>query len=107
MCKIELESIGRDIILKPIEIVMRDQAPDSIEEINFNLIVKLHPIDGTHCVLAIRRYGGEAYYFDSFGIEAPPIYLEEYIDLGSDERIREYAESYCSVYCLFMIYLID
>ena len=108
---------------------MRDQTPDSIRETtspigeagslmvkhgrspisetNFNIIVKLHPTEGTHWVLVIRREGGPVYYFDSFDVETPPLFLEEYVDLGSDERIQQYDESYCGAYCLYMIYLID
>ena len=101
---------------------MRDQTPDSIGEgtkslvpqpasqitnPNSNIIVNLHPTDGTHWVLVIRREGGPVYYFDSFGVETSPLFLDEYVDLGSNERIQQYDESYCGAYCLFMIYLID
>ena len=74
---------------------MRDQAPSGVNEINFNIFVNLHPTNCTHWVLVIRREGVESYYFDSFGVETPPLFLEEYVDLGSDERIQEYDESYC------------
>ena len=47
------------------------------------------------------------YYFDSFGVETPPLFLEEYFDLGSNERIKQYDEPFCGAYCLYMIYLID
>ena len=47
------------------------------------------------------------YYFDSFGVEIPALFLEEYVDLGSNERIQQYDESDCGAYCLYMIYLID
>ena len=47
------------------------------------------------------------YYFDSFGVETPPLFLEEYVDLGSNERVQHFDESYCWAYCLYMIYLID
>ena len=47
------------------------------------------------------------YYFDSFGVETPPLVLEEYVDLVSNERIQQYDESYGGAYCLYMIYLID
>ena len=47
------------------------------------------------------------YYFDSFGVETPPLFLEEYVDLGSNERIQQYDESNCGAYCLYMICLID
>ena len=67
--------IGKDISLRPIEIVMRDETP--IGEPNFNLIVNLHPTDGTHWVLVIRREGVPVHYFDSFGVETPPLFLEE------------------------------
>ena len=48
---------------------MRDQKPNSIKDPNFNIIINLHPSDGTHWVLIIRREGGPIYYFDSFGVE--------------------------------------
>ena len=47
------------------------------------------------------------YYFDSFGVMTPPLFLEEYVDLGSNERQREYDESCCGAYCLYVIYLFD
>ena len=78
-----------------------------LSEPNSNIIVNLHPTEGTHWVLVIRREGGPTYYFDSFGVETPPFFLEEYVDLGSNERIQQYDESYCGAYCLYMIYLID
>ena len=86
---------------------MRDENPKTIRELNFNIIVNLHPTNGTHWVLVIRREGGPVYYFDSFGVETPTLSLEEYVDLGSNERIQQYDESYCGAYCLYMIYLID
>ena len=78
-----------------------------IVNLHFNIIVNLHPTEGTHWVLVIRREGCPTYYFDSFGVETPPLFLEEYVDLGSNERIQQYDESYCGAYCLYMIYLID
>ena len=68
---------------------------------------RLHPTDGTHWVLVIRREGGPVYYFDSFRVETPPLFLEEYVDLGSNARIQQYDESYCGDYCLYMILLIE
>ena len=67
MSNIKIEDIGRDISLTPIEIVMRDQKPDNTIDPNFNIIINLHPTNGTHWVLLIRREGGPEYYFDSFG----------------------------------------
>ena len=55
MSNIRIEDIGKDISLTPIGIVMRDKTPDNINENNFNIIVNLHPTDGTHWVLVIRR----------------------------------------------------
>ena len=114
MSDIRIKDIGKDISLTPIEIVMRDETPDSIGETaspirepNVNIIVNLHPTQGTHWVLVIRREDGPVYYFDSFGVETPPLFLGEYVDLGSNERIQQYDESYCGAYCLYMIYLID
>ena len=86
---------------------MRDDKPEMVSELNSNIIVNLHPTEGTHWVLIIRREGGPTYYFDSFGVETLPLFLEEYVDLGSNERIQQYDESYCGAYCLYMIYLID
>ena len=84
MSDIRIKHIGKDISLTPIEIVMRDQTPDSIGEPasqitnpNSNIIVNLHPTEGTHWVLVIRREGVPVYYFDSFGVETPPLFLEE------------------------------
>ena len=106
MIDIRIKDIGKDISLIPIEIVMRDQTPDSIRDPNFNNFVNLHPTEDTHWVLVIRREGGPTYYLDSFGVETPPLFLEEYVDLGSNEKIQQYDESYCGAYCLYMIYLI-
>ena len=94
---------------------MRDQTLDNTSELNTNIISNLHPNEGTHWVLVIRREDGPMakhgqipiYYFDSFGIETPPLFLEEYVDLGSNGRIQQYKESFCGAFCLYMIYLID
>ena len=88
MSDIRIKDIGKDISLTPIEIVMRDQTQDSIRDPNSNIIVNLHPTEGTHWVLVIRREGSPTYYFDSFCVETPPLFLEEYVDLGSNERIQ-------------------
>ena len=53
---------------------MRDQTPVNINDSNINFIVNLHPLDGTHWVLVIRRRGDKVYYFDSFGVETPPLF---------------------------------
>ena len=107
MSNIGIEDIAKDICLTPIGIKMRDQRQDNTSEPNFNIIVNLHPTDGTHWVLVIRREGGPVYYFVSSGVETPPLFLEEYVDLGSNERIQQYDESYWGAYCFYMIYLID
>ena len=72
MSNIRLEDIGKDIILTPIEILMRNQNSDNISEPNFNIIVNLHPTDGTHWVLVIRREDGPVYYFDSLVLRLLP-----------------------------------
>ena len=77
MSNIEIESICRDIILIPIEVVVGDRTPDSVNETNFNIFVKLHPTGCTHWVLIMRREGGAACFFDSFDVETPPIFLQE------------------------------
>ena len=95
MSNIKIKDIDRDISLIPIEIVMRDGSPETIREPNFNINANLRPTDGTHWVLVIRREGGPVYYFDSFGVENPPLFLEEYVHLGCNERIQQYDEFYC------------
>ena len=106
MIYIRIKDIGKDIILTPSEIVMTGQKPDNAREPNFNLIINLHQTDGTYLVLVIRREGGPMYYFDSFSVETPPLFIEEHVELGSNERIQQYDESYCVAYCLYMSYLI-
>ena len=107
MSYIRIKDIGKDIFITPVEIIKRDQKPEMIHDPEFNIIVNLHPTDGTHWVLVIRREEGPVYYFDSVGVENPPLFLEKYVDLESDEKIQEYDESYCGAYCLYMNYLID
>ena len=104
---IRVKYISKDKSLTPIEKIMRDEKPNMINAKNYNIIVSLHPTDGTHWVLVIRRRAGKVYYFDSFGVETPPLFLKEYVDLGSNGRIQVYDESYCGAYFLYMIYLID
>ena len=74
MSDIVIKDIGTDISLTPIEIVMREQNPDNTSEPNFNIIVNLHPTDGTYWNLVIRREDGPVYYFDSFAVENPPFF---------------------------------
>ena len=104
---VRIKDIGKDICLTPIEIVMRDQSPRTICEPISNFIVNLHSSDGTNWVLDIKTKGGPVFYFDGFGVETLPLFLEECVDLGSNERIQQYEESFCGAYCLYMIYLID
>ena len=47
MSNIRIKDIGKDISLTPIEIIMRDENPELFNETNFNIIVNLHPTDGT------------------------------------------------------------
>ena len=58
---IRIKDIGKDISLIPIEIVMSGETPDNINDNNSNNIVNLHPTDGTHWVLVIRREVGPVY----------------------------------------------
>ena len=90
MSDIRIKDLGKDISLPPIEIAMRDDKPEMVSEPNSNIFVNLHPTEGTYWVLVIRREGGPTYYFDSFVVEIPPLFLEEYVDLGSNERIQQY-----------------
>ena len=75
MSDIRMKDIGKDISLTPIEIVMRDDKPEMVSEPISNIIVNLHPTEGAHWVLVIRREGGPTYYFDSFGVETPPLFF--------------------------------
>ena len=95
MSNVKIEDIGKEISLTPIEIVMRDETSETIYENSSNIVVYLHPTDGTHWVLVIRREGCPIYYFDSFGVESPPLFLEEYIDLDFIERKQQNDEFYC------------
>ena len=97
MSDIRIKDIGKDISLTPIEIVMRDENPKIIRELNFNIIVNLHPTDGTHWLLVISREDCPTYYFVSFGVETPPLFLE-YVDPGANEKIQQYGEAYCGAY---------
>ena len=49
--------------------VMRDQTPVTYIQINFNINFNLRSTVGTHWVLVVRREGGGAYHFDSFGMK--------------------------------------
>ena len=97
MSNIRIEDIGKDISLKPTEIIMKDEKPDSFADPKFNIIVNLHPTKGTRLVLVMRREDGPVYYFDSFGVKTPPLFLEEYVNLGSNERIQQHDESFCGI----------
>ena len=57
--------------------------------------------------MVIRREDGPIYYFDIFGVEIPPLFLKDYVDLGSNEKIQEYDESQSGAHCFYMLYLID
>ena len=46
-------------------------------------------------------------YFDCFEVETSPKFFTKNVNLGSDERIQDYDESYCIAFCLYMIYSID
>ena len=62
------------------------------------MLYNLHPIQGTHCVL-VRR-SSVVHYVDNFGVEIPPKFLHDYINLGSNERIQFKNESYSGAYSL-------
>ena len=53
MSKIDIERISHDITLIPIEIVMRDELPETLNKISFKIIVYLHPTDGTHWLVLV------------------------------------------------------
>ena len=52
MSDIRIKDIGKDISLTPIEIVRKDDKLDNTSETNFNIIVNIHPTDGTHWVFS-------------------------------------------------------
>ena len=56
----------------PIEIVMRDAIPETVNEDNCNNVINLYPTYCTQCVLVINRIGSNDSYFDSFDIGSPP-----------------------------------
>ena len=45
--------ISHDITLTPIEIEMRDELPETMNKISCNIIVNLHPTDGTHWLVLV------------------------------------------------------
>ena len=55
MSDIRTKDKGKDISLTPIEIVMRDDKPEMVSEPNSNIIVNLHPTEGTHWVLVMKE----------------------------------------------------
>ena len=61
-------------------------------------MINLHPTDGTHWVLVIETESTETYYFDSFGVETPPMFLQQYENVRSNERMQENDEPYWGVY---------
>ena len=63
MSDIRIKDIGKDVSLTPIEIVMRDDKPEVVSEPNSNIIVNLHPTEGTHWVLVIRKEGGPTLFW--------------------------------------------
>ena len=68
MSNIDKEKIGEDIILIPIEIIMRDETPLTSGKDIGNFIVNLHTTDGSHWVCFIRRVG-IVYYLESYVVE--------------------------------------
>ena len=66
--------------------------------------VNLHPSKGTHCVCYINEN-----YFDSYGVVCPKklykfIIKQNGFCLYSEYQIQK-NDSYCSSYCLYIIYL--
>ena len=59
LSNIRIKDIGKDISLTPIEIIMRDESQEIINEHNFKIIVNLHPTDVTQWVLVIERRAGK------------------------------------------------
>ena len=73
---------------------MRDQTPKTINNVGHNIVINLHPTNGVHWFLVINRDNTKSYYFDRFGVETMPTFLElkqcqKNNKLGSDKRIQE------------------
>ena len=65
-------------------------------------IVNSHPSMGTHWVMFINEY-----YFDSYGCPPPiSVNILNYLNIGqySEYQIQK-NDSYCAVYCLYVLYL--
>ena len=60
---------------------MRGENFSTIIDKNFNIIVDLHPTDGTNWIFVIIGDSGEVYYFNSVNVETPTLFLEDYVDL--------------------------
>ena len=84
MSNIGIEDRSKDISLFPTEIVTRDQITKTIREHDsqfmneeYYIVINLHPTDGPPWVLVIERETNRTYYFDSFGVETPPLFLQQ------------------------------
>ena len=73
---------------------MRDKEPKSIKNIDHNIIVNLNPTERTLCVLVLSKDSlGGVYYFDRQIKEKPPIFLQKYTNIGSDDIIQQDSET--------------
>ena len=102
-----LKRTGGDITLIAIELVRRDEMPLAISKPSTNIIVNLHPIDGTQWVLVKRGNGSSVLSVNSFGVDASQMFLDQNVGLCSDERNQVDSDSYCGAFCLYMKYLVN
>ena len=86
----------------------------SFEEFNKKFVIdnesmsniRIKDIRKDKSLTPIEVISEKVYYFDIFGVATPPLFLGEYVDLGSNERIQEYNESYWGAYMIYLIYRI-
>ena len=53
---------------------MSDEISECVNEYGCNIIDNIHPTEGNHWVLLVKNNKNAVYYFDSNGVETPPIF---------------------------------
>ena len=95
MSNINLPNIGEQISIIPLEVIMRDEEPKTIRNIDQNIIVNLNPTEGTLCVLVLSKNClGGIYYFDRQCRKKLPLFSQKYTNIGSEEIIQQDSETY-------------
>ena len=81
--------------------------PEIIIDVSCNDIVNLHLSDGNHWVLIMKKSSNAVYYINSYSVETQPKFLDNCVDLGSDQRIQQDGESFCGAYVYVLLTLIE